>query len=272
MRILKIALFCLMMLPALAHAEGLEIEKVSTLEMPEGLPTAGVFFIVNNDGPADKLVAAKTEIAEQTMIHVTDVDEKTGALVMRHADALDVPANGTLAMAPGANHVMLIGVKKQLKKGDSFPMTLIFEKAGEKQVTVDVIAHSKMSDLFPAELSNEVIDKMVSVKKSLGQTDDKRSGWDTLREKIQNLFRKDAGKAADGPLPSREEMENSMKLESTVQEGVTPAPAAAPTEPAAASPEQAPVSETAPAPESVPAPESAPAPAEPAADDAHAHH
>jgi len=39
---------------------------------------------------------------------------------------------------PGGNHVMLMQVKKPLRKGDSFPMTLIFEKAGDVQIRVTV--------------------------------------------------------------------------------------------------------------------------------------
>jgi periplasmic copper chaperone A len=41
-------------------------------------------------------------------------------------------------MKPGSMHVMLIGLKHPLARGDSFPLTLRFEKAGEQTVSVHV--------------------------------------------------------------------------------------------------------------------------------------
>ncbi|NBX66671.1 MAG: copper chaperone PCu(A)C [Proteobacteria bacterium] len=244
MRLLIAVLLSVVMASTAAFAGEIKIERASSLEMPEGLPTAGVFMIVTNDGPADKLLSAKTDIAETTMLHTMDVNEKTGALVMNESRGFDVPENGSLIMAPGSNHIMLIGMKRQLKKDETFPLTLTFEKAGVKQIDVEVIANSKMSDRFPAELSSEVIDKMVAVKKKLGMTDEKRSGWDTLREKIQNLFRKDKAAAASGTtneaLPTREEMENRIKMDDVANgkeaDGAEPVVDTAPVEPAPPAP------------------------------------
>ena len=56
---------------------------------------------------------------------------------MRQVDAIDIPANKSVALEPGGLHIMLVGLKAPLKEGDRFPMTLTFEKAGE--VKVDVV-------------------------------------------------------------------------------------------------------------------------------------
>ncbi|TIX54312.1 MAG: copper chaperone PCu(A)C, partial [Mesorhizobium sp.] len=42
---------------------------------------------------------------------------------------------GKVALAPGGYHLMFVGLKQQPKQGETFPATLIFEKAGT--VTVD---------------------------------------------------------------------------------------------------------------------------------------
>jgi copper(I)-binding protein len=48
-------------------------------------------------------------------------------------------APGTAALLkPGGDHVMLMGLKQPLKEGESFPLILTFEKAGDVQVTVKV--------------------------------------------------------------------------------------------------------------------------------------
>ena len=48
-----------------------------------------------------------------------------------------VPARGEVRLRHGGgHHLMLIGLKAPLEDGDRFPMTLRFEKAGEREVMV----------------------------------------------------------------------------------------------------------------------------------------
>jgi hypothetical protein len=57
---------------------------------------------------------------------------------MRPLAGVDVPANQPVALKPGGTHIMLEGLNEPLQAGKSFPLTLTFEKAGEKQVEVAV--------------------------------------------------------------------------------------------------------------------------------------
>ena len=41
-------------------------------------------------------------------------------------------------LKPGGDHVMLMGLKAPLKQGDAFPLTLVFEHAGDVTVTVEI--------------------------------------------------------------------------------------------------------------------------------------
>ena len=59
---------------------------------------------------------------------------------MRATGALPVPAGGTLTLAPGGYHVMLLDLKRPLVAGDKVPLRLTFEKAGTIEVTVNVEA------------------------------------------------------------------------------------------------------------------------------------
>ena len=59
---------------------------------------------------------------------------------MQKIDSASIPAHGMTEFVPGGNHVMLFDLKQPLKAGDSFPMTLQFEKAGKVEVTVNVEA------------------------------------------------------------------------------------------------------------------------------------
>jgi copper(I)-binding protein len=53
---------------------------------------------------------------------------------------LEIPAGGTVQLAPGGYHIMLIGLTKDLNVGDTVQVTLKFEKAGDVTVTAQVRA------------------------------------------------------------------------------------------------------------------------------------
>jgi len=99
--------------------------------------SAAYFSILNQGAGDDRLVAAKGKVAGRIELHknIRDGD------VMRMRplpDGVAVPAEKTVTFAPAGMHVMLIGLKKPLQKGDSFPLTLVFEKAGDIDVDVTV--------------------------------------------------------------------------------------------------------------------------------------
>lgn len=48
------------------------------------------------------------------------------------------PAGGAVAFKPGGLHVMLMDLERDLKPGDTFSLTLKFEKAGARSVQVTV--------------------------------------------------------------------------------------------------------------------------------------
>ena len=100
---------------------------------------AGVFFDIINDGAeADRLIAVKTDLAKSAEIHVTETDENGVARMHMLKDGLAAPEHATTSLKPGSYHVMLIGLDAPLAVGQSFPATLIFEKAGDVEIVVTV--------------------------------------------------------------------------------------------------------------------------------------
>jgi len=53
---------------------------------------------------------------------------------------LEIPAGGSVTLAPGGFHLMMTGLKGPLKQGTSVPLTLVFEKAGRIDVELAVEA------------------------------------------------------------------------------------------------------------------------------------
>jgi hypothetical protein len=63
---------------------------------------------------------------------------ENGVMKMRPVGPLVIAPGQSATLKPGANHVMFIGLKHPLKEGETFPLTLSFEKAGDVQVMVQV--------------------------------------------------------------------------------------------------------------------------------------
>ena len=93
--------------------------------------------IRNTGSTDDALIGVATPIAGMPMLHETVVTD--GIASMPHAMSVPVPAGQTVALAPGGFHGMLMGLTQALEKGDTFPLTLSFETAGDVTVIVDVL-------------------------------------------------------------------------------------------------------------------------------------
>lgn len=133
---------------AVAHedvkAGDLVIEHLSAAATLAGTSNGSVHFTIVNKGPqADRLVAADAAAAEKTSLHTHTMEN--GVMKMREIDGIDIPAGGTVQLKAGGLHVMLIGLKTPLKEGDSFPMTLSFQKAGQTTVQVHVSGNAAKS-------------------------------------------------------------------------------------------------------------------------------
>jgi copper(I)-binding protein len=116
----------------------LRLDHPSATPTPAGATTGAAYLrgIRNTGDQPDRLVGAHTPVARAVEIHRHEVDERQ-VMRMREVDGLDVPARGELRLRhDGAHHLMLIDLKAPLKVGDRFPLTLRFEKAGEREVTV----------------------------------------------------------------------------------------------------------------------------------------
>jgi hypothetical protein len=57
---------------------------------------------------------------------------------MRPVVAVEIAPGEPAVLQPGGLHMMMLDLKAPLKDGESFPLTLTFEKAGKVTVSVDV--------------------------------------------------------------------------------------------------------------------------------------
>jgi periplasmic copper chaperone A len=149
MRHALLAALALAALPAHAHeftAGELEVGHPFSLATPAS--TLGGYLTVTNHGTTpDALVAVEpgAPFGEATL-HVTEFSEG-GVARMLPVERLEVPAGGTLTLAPSGAHVMFADREgAALEVGDRFPATLLFEGAGRVEVEFVVEPLSFVTD------------------------------------------------------------------------------------------------------------------------------
>jgi hypothetical protein len=71
--------------------------------------------------------------------------DQQGRAVMRPLSALHVPARGSIDLAPGGTHVMLMDIARPLKAGTTVEMTLTFDDGRTRTVRAVVRPLSAIS-------------------------------------------------------------------------------------------------------------------------------
>ena len=97
----------------------------------------GAFMQVTS-AQGGKLVSASSPSAGVVEIHEMAMEGST--MKMRAVPALDLPAGKSVDLKPGGYHVMLMDLKRELKAGESVPVTLTIEGPDKKRETVEVKA------------------------------------------------------------------------------------------------------------------------------------
>jgi copper(I)-binding protein len=118
--------------------DSLSIEHVWARSTPSSSQNGAVYLTIHNQGTqADRLLSAQTPQAARTQLHRSKMNN--GVMQMREeVGGVALAAGQTVTFAPGGLHVMLMGLAQPLKSGTHFPLTLHFDKAGERRVEVEV--------------------------------------------------------------------------------------------------------------------------------------
>jgi copper(I)-binding protein len=128
--------FLLFSLAACVQAAPPEVKDVWTRDTVGGSANAAVFMTIRSQTP-DRLIAASTPVAKKT--DLMTMAGGSGAMEMKYVNGIDIPANEPVSLNPGGLHVWLADLNQPLRAGQRFPITLRFEKAGERQVIVTII-------------------------------------------------------------------------------------------------------------------------------------
>jgi copper(I)-binding protein len=126
-----------------ALAQGaVKVEGAWARPTVQGQAAGGGFLKITGGAAADRLVSASAGVSKTVELHSMVMEGDV--MRMREIGAIDVPAGKTVELKPGGLHVMFIGIHQPLKNGDSFPLTLRFEKAGEVKTEMKVMTQAGM--------------------------------------------------------------------------------------------------------------------------------
>lgn len=101
-----------------------------------GRPAGGYLTIANSRIGTDALIRVTSPHAGRIELHSMVSDQ--GVMRMRHEQRLEVPAAGSLLLAPGGRHLMLFDLAPEVRAGGRLPLTLYFESGAAIDVSADV--------------------------------------------------------------------------------------------------------------------------------------
>jgi copper(I)-binding protein len=120
----------------MAAKANIDVTDAWTRATTPNTTTAPVYMHVVSAKDPDKLIGL--EVANAARIDVREATDQSAAKG-NAAPAVEVPGGGTVNFAPGGRHLLLSGLKAPLREGDSFLVTLRFEKGGSQTTVVKVL-------------------------------------------------------------------------------------------------------------------------------------
>ncbi|MCI6298733.1 MAG: copper chaperone PCu(A)C [Campylobacter sp.] len=114
-----------------------EIEGAYARASIPNVPNSAAFFVIKNNSDKDiAITSANSDIAEKNELHTHIKENKM--MKMMKIEKLVVPAKSSLELKSGGDHVMLMGLKKELKVGDEINLELSFSDGDKKSIKVPV--------------------------------------------------------------------------------------------------------------------------------------
>jgi copper(I)-binding protein len=96
-----------------------------------------------------RLVEVRSSVAAVAEIHQMAMENNM--MKMQLVDGIDLPAGKTVELASGGYHIMLMQLKRQLKDGETVPLTLVVQKKDKKLETIEVNVPVRPISYVPAK-------------------------------------------------------------------------------------------------------------------------
>ena len=126
-RIFVLLLSAALLLSACGAKEGIEIRNAWARTSTQGMNSAVYFVIQNHNTEADELIGAASSVADAVEIHESKMEGDV--MMMNRVESVALEPSTKVEFKPGGYHVMLIGLKQDIKAGDEIEFTLQFKNS-----------------------------------------------------------------------------------------------------------------------------------------------
>lgn len=137
MRRFAFALFLFFPILSCTQPAPVTVTNVWTRDTVGRTANAAVFMTISSQTP-DRLIGASTPVAKKTGLMTMEGGSR--AMAMRYLEAIDIPAGKPVSLNPRGLHIWLAGLQEPFRAGQTFPLFLQFENAGQHRVVVSVTA------------------------------------------------------------------------------------------------------------------------------------
>ena len=117
-----------------AHASPSVELSTAFVPVPRTPGTTVAYVVIRNNGPADRLVSARTSVGGRVTFRRASGH---AASAMATIASVPIPAHSTLAMAPNGIHMLITGAGR-MRGGKDITLTLVFARAGPVSVIAQV--------------------------------------------------------------------------------------------------------------------------------------
>jgi periplasmic copper chaperone A len=136
--------------------EGVEVRDAWARPAAQG--GNGAVYLVIRSSAADELVGVASEVAEAVEMHESRLSGDV--MEMRQLESVPLKAGEDVIFEPGGLHIMLIGLKQDLKAGDEFEITLQFKNYESIQLRIPVKDTPASKENHLAGITDRIIEKI----------------------------------------------------------------------------------------------------------------
>jgi len=123
-----------------ARGPDIRVEDAWGRPTPQMFDVAAFYMVIQNKGnEPDRLMGGKSPSCGALELHETYLTDD-GASGMRPVPGgfIEVPPGAQVELKPGSYHIMCFDKQSDFNAGDKLPITLYFEKTGDKTLDISI--------------------------------------------------------------------------------------------------------------------------------------
>lgn len=135
-RILLFVLIVMLLLVACSPESGIDVHGAWARPARQAENGAVYFLVENRTTETQEMIAAVSGVAEAVEIHESQLSGDV--MQMQRLESVSLGPGTEVVFEPGGLHIMLVGLKQELKTGDEIEVTLQFRNFDDITVRVPV--------------------------------------------------------------------------------------------------------------------------------------